>query len=99
MIDISGIPKHVLLAALYNKMRPQGTGPYRGIKMIMSEGCAQELISEFQAIGARLSFNQVGGRFMGADLETDEFNPGPYNFYHGDGAAELVIGELRRLLP
>jgi hypothetical protein len=99
MIDIARIPKHLLLSALYNQMKPDKVGIFCGITMIMSQYRAAEIVAQYQAINLPLVFNQVGGRNMGVDIDSNHFNPGPYNFYHGAGTAERVIKELRKQYP
>lgn len=90
MIDLTGLSKAAVLAALYNNSRPQGMGILHYDPRPMTEGEAQELLD-----GGQTSFDYLKGRVMKIDLGKDELHPGLYDRDLGEGAAEGIIAKLR----
>jgi hypothetical protein len=92
-IDISGLSKAAVLAALYNNSRQQGMGFFqeRGATG-MTEDQAQQALDA----NPRLYFDYLHGRVMKISLKDDTLEPRLYDRDNGHGAAARVIAELRR---
>jgi hypothetical protein len=94
VVDISGLDKTAVLAALYNAAKPQGMGflHYKPEPMTVEE--AEKC---FVMYGARERhyFDYVFGRVLKVDLTTEKVRTDLYNRDNGEGAAERVIGILR----
>ena len=90
-VDISGLDRAEVLAALYNAARPQGMGflHYKAESMTVEE--AREQLAQ----GDRNSFDYVNGRVLKVDLSEDSFDSWLFNRDNGEGAAELAIQSLR----
>ncbi len=91
-MDISGIDKAELLAALYNGSRQQGMGfmHARGAYPMTVEQARAEI-----ANNQWLYFDYLHGRVMKIDLSGDELNTSLYNRDNGQGAAEKIIAAVR----
>lgn len=91
-MDISDLNKAEVLAALYNRSRQQGMGflHARGESGMTAEQAQAELDARKDKY-----FDYLHGRVMKIDLNDDELNTVLYNRDNGQGAAELVIAELR----
>lgn len=90
MIDITGINKAEVLAALYNNSKPQGLGFFNFTQEDMTVCEAQKLLEE------TTYFDYIKGRVMKVDLRSDtEFEEYLYDRDNGPGAAERVIVALR----
>ena len=85
MIDIRGISKAKVLAALYNASKPQGLGSFQFDPTPMTEMEAQAILL------GQTYFDYLKGRIMKADLSSDSFNPRLYDRDNGEGAAESAI--------
>ena len=92
MIDIRGLRKAAVLAALYNASHPQGLGRWQADGAEMSEAEAEGMIA---ASGADLYFDYVKGRVVKVDLRGEAFSPAAYDRDNGVGAAQRVIARLR----
>lgn len=91
-IDITGLNKARVLAALYNASRPQGLGFMNYEPTPMTEEQAQEILDNGQTY-----FDYLNGRVMKINLEEDEVNTWAYNRDNGPNAAENVVEALRRI--
>lgn len=90
MVNISGISKGKVLAALYNASHPLGMGFLHYDPIPMTEGEADELLK------CRTYFDYLKGRVMKVDLSNDsEFDERLYDRDNGIGAAQRVIDRLR----
>ena len=89
MIDINGLNKALVLAALYNHSRPQGMGflHYKAEKM--TEEQAAELLKK------RNYFDYLHGRVMKVDLTGDTLDPRLYDRDNGAGEAAREIDRIR----
>jgi hypothetical protein len=90
-VDISGIDKAVLLAALYNNSKPVGLGfshPKAGKSMSYEE--AKELLSSGQD-----NFDYVNGRVMKISLKSNELETSSYDRDNGDGKALAIVTACR----
>lgn len=91
-MNIAGLDKAEVLAALYNGSRRRGMGflQTRG-----AEGMTVEQAREELANNERLYFDYLHGRVMKISLRGDELNTALYNRDNGQGAAEAIIEALR----
>jgi hypothetical protein len=110
VIDITGIDKAAILAALFNSSAPVGMGLLQADKgpQTMTVEQAREIIDgggqaatpdyEFKQLTGRpaLSFDYVFGRPLKCNLEGDEFDPWGFDRDNGgEGTAMRVIDQLR----
>lgn len=90
MIDISGLSKPAVLAALYNASRPLGMEflSYTPTNMTEQEAAAHLADSPY--------FDYLNGRVMKISLKDDtSFAEHLYDRDNGSGAAQRVIDQLR----
>ena len=101
MIDIKGIDKATLLAALVNAAQPRGMGWFHAGNGPMTREEAQEWIDSGRNHDTvhfpdePLCFDYVRGRPVQSDLSGDSFNECFYDQNHGQGAAAEVVARLR----
>jgi hypothetical protein len=88
-LDLSGLDKAVVLAALYDNARAQGMGWLHYTPNPMSIDEARALLSE------TTYFDYVNGRVLKVDLSTDRLDTYLYDRDNGPGAAKRVIEGLR----
>lgn len=94
MIDITGLNKADVLAALYNASHPQGLGWLHKTNEDMTTEQAQVLLDK-QRPGDH--FDYVQGRVIKVNLTSDtEFDPYLYDRDNGQGAAQHAIDRLRQ---
>lgn len=94
MIDISGLDKATLLAALYNASSPQGMGFLHFDAQPMTPEDAQAIIASF-GTSRPLYFDYLKGRVMKINLTKDEMDEWGYDRDLGTGAAQRVVDALR----
>jgi hypothetical protein len=85
-MDIKGISKAKILAALYNASQPLGLGFLQAKPGDMTEQEAQVLLDAGQTY-----FDYLHGRVMKIDLSGDELHTALYDRDNGRGAAEDAI--------
>lgn len=90
-IDIKGLDKAAVLAALYNASRVQGLGFLQARNGDMTAAQAAKIIKE-----AGTYFDYLHGKVMKVDLSGDDFFAGLYDRDNGAGAAERAIAHLRK---
>lgn len=90
MIDISGLDKAAVLAALYNGSRPQGMGILHFDATPMTAEMARPFVSQ------RMRFDYLNGRVLKVDISGDTMDPRLYDRDLGDGAAARAVATLRR---
>ncbi len=103
MIDISGLDKAELLAALYNASEPLGMGILQARPGDMTIDEARELIGHGDdharhypdIVRPSMYFDYVYGRPLKVDLSGDTMSQSLYDRDHGQGAAERIITALR----
>lgn len=90
-IDITGLSKAAILAALYNNSHQQGMG------FLHARGASGMTVSEAADILAtgQTYFDYLHGRVMKIDLSTDSVDSWGYDRDLGDGACAQVINTLR----
>jgi hypothetical protein len=101
-IDIKGIDKADLLAALYNNASPMGMGFLQARPGVMTRESALELMEAgddssrmFPSTTRRMYFDYVYGRPLKVNLEGDELETSLYNRDWGKDAAEQIVESLR----
>ena len=87
-INLAGLDKAAVLAALYNASRPLGMGFLRYDPADMTVEEARELLKKYSY------FDYLKGRVMKVDLLGDSFDPWLYDRDNGKGAAMRVISAL-----
>lgn len=92
-MNIAGLNKAAVLAALYNNARVQGLGFLQASNKPMQESEAAKILKE------QTYFDYLKGRVMKINLANDEVNTWLYNRDNGEGEAERVIEELRSKQP
>jgi len=102
-IDIAGLDKAELFAALYNHAKPLGMGFMQYDPSPLTKEAAQKLMEAgddssrmFPGFAKKgLYFDYVKGRPMKIDLSGDEMETHLYNRDQGDNAAEKIVARLR----
>lgn len=105
-IDIKGIDKAELLAALYNNSRPMGMGflQARDGKMTVEQAREEieggddssRMFGKDRCGNRHLYFDYLRGRPLKSDLSGDTFHPWGYDRDNGgDGTAARIIANLR----
>ena len=88
-MDITGLDKAEVLAALFNAARPQGKGLLKYDPKPMSADEARKLSPNAGYV------DYLQGRVMKIDISGDEVDTWLYNRDNGEGAAETAIMSLR----
>ena len=92
MINIATLNKAAVLAALYNRARPQGMGfLHYDPKPVTAEEAANWLAASRDGY-----FDYIKGRVMKVDLSKDELNEWGFDRDNGQGAAQSAIDEVRK---
>lgn len=102
-VDISGLDKAELFAALYNHAKPLGMGFLHYDPTVMTKEAAIKMMGAgddssrmFPGIGGRpMYFDYVKGRPLKIDLSGDTLDTYLYNRDQGDNAAEKIVEKLR----
>jgi hypothetical protein len=92
VVNIAGLNKAEVLAALYNRAQPQGMGFLSFDPRPWTKEDAEAYIA---ANGGSLDFDYVKGRVVKCHLDEDELYTRLFNRDNGSGAAEEVIEALR----
>lgn len=91
MVNIKGLNKAEVLAALYNNSKPLGLGFLHFDEKDMTVAEAEELLKQ------TTYFDYLKGRVMKVDLSSDDgFDEWLYDRDNGNGSAQRVIEKLRR---
>lgn len=103
-VNIAGLDKAELFAALYNHAKPLGMGKLHYDPTVLTKESAEKLMGlgddaarMFPGMrrGNSLYFDYVKGRPLKIDLSGDEMDTWLYNRDQGEGAAERIVAELR----
>lgn len=98
-IDINGLSKAAVLAALYNRAKPFGMGMLHYDPAPMTEAeAARHLEGTTNDIGMprrKTDFDYLKGRSMKVDLSGDTLDAWGYDRDYGQGAMRAVIDGLR----
>ena len=89
-INIAGMDKAELLAALYKNSQPLGLGFLQADANPMTRDEAAEIMRD-----QGLYFDYLKGRVMKINLEGDELNPWGYDRDNGQGSVASVIENLK----
>lgn len=91
-MNIAGLSKPAVLAALFNASKQQGLGflDARGAKP-MTEDQAAEILAK------QVHFDYLLGRVMKISLDDNDVETRLYNRDNGDGAAERAVAHLREM--
>jgi len=90
-MNIAGLSKAAILAALYNASRPQGMGFLNYDPTPMTEVYAQELLD-----GGYVDFDYLKGRVMKINLSKDEVDTWSYNRDNGQNSRTLAIDKVAK---
>lgn len=88
MINLSGIDKAEVLAALYNASKPLGLGALHFTPEEMTREQAADLLAQSP------HFDYLQGRVMKINLSGDELDPRLYDRDNGKGAAARAIAAI-----
>lgn len=90
MVDIKGLNKAEVLAALYNNSKPQGLGFLHFDAKDMTVAEAEEILKQ------TTDFDYLKGRVMKVDLSSDDgFGEWLYDRDNGNGGAQRAVDALR----
>ena len=101
-IDIKGLDKAEILAALYNNSKILGMGFFGQRELgdkagqAMTKDEARKTINSLTNNELPLDFDFLNGKVMKVDLSGDEFSPLGYDRANGAGAAMAVISHIRQ---
>jgi hypothetical protein len=95
MIDIAGLDKAEVLAALFNASKQQGMGFFdtSGAGW-MSVDDARKCIDVVTDSDGEIYFDYLRGRVMKVELSGDQLNPRLYDRDNGRGAADAALAGL-----
>jgi hypothetical protein len=104
-IDINGLDKAEVLAALYNNAKMLGIGFFgqqalgskAGQKMTKEE--AQKEIDEILGGGYELGFDYLHGKPLKINIAGNQLNASIYDKYNGEGAAAQAIQQVKNPSP
>jgi hypothetical protein len=95
-VDITGLDKAEVLAALYNASKVQGMGVMQAVLGDMTAEKAREVIaSRGDDHGNKGYFDYLFGRVLKVNISGDSFDPRGYDRDVGQGAASRAISKLR----
>lgn len=92
MIDVSGLSKGKVLAALYNAATPLGMGSLHADSRTMTEEDAERLIDGSPSP----YFDYVKGRPLKVEINGHTVDPRLFDRDHGPGAAQRAVVALRK---
>ncbi len=95
-MNIAGLDKAAVLAALYNGSKQQGIGfldenGRNDITVLQARDHIEERADVFRG----MYFDYLNGRVMKIDLSYDEVSTAMYNRDNGEGSAERIIEQIR----
>lgn len=102
MIDISGLDKGAVLAALWNNaaLPPASVDPNPDTRPMTAESANSVFLYRRVTNGQTgddvYGFDYFGGRLLKVNISGDTFDPWGYDRDNGQGLAEKVITHLRR---
>ena len=91
LIDLTGLDKAEVAAALYNNSKPQGLG---FIDFNPEPMTVEQVRSDMKKLGEDLNFGYWNGRVMKTNLNGSSFDPWCYDRDNGQGAAARAIKPL-----
>ena len=100
-VDIRGLSKAAVLAAMFNASRPQGMGfisSLSGPDSLDIEGAEKEIAKTLDCV--YLDFDYVFGRPLKLNLTEDSFDPRGFDRDNGgSGSAQKIVDRLRASAP
>lgn len=95
-MNVTGISKPALLAALFNASKQQGLGflDAQGAQPMTEADAAQVLAQQ-----RGMYFDYLRGRVMKIEISGDEVGVALYDRDNGEGAAERAVQHLRATVP
>lgn len=92
IVNIAGLDKAQVLAALFNYAGQQGLG------VLEQDGTRRMTVEEAREMldTGRTHFEYVRGRVMKIDLDSDELDVRLYNRDNGEGAVQATLEHLRK---
>lgn len=87
-VNISGIPKEIVLEALYNAAMPRNG---EAVPAITIEDARQVLVNNSRKVVGKLF-----GKILKVDLSGKAINPRQYDRYNGRGKCAEAVSRLRR---
>lgn len=90
MIDVTGIPKHLLLKHLYNGAQPQGVG-----RFLAREDLSTEEAKEITDRDGDCYYDYLYGRPLKSDFSGNTYEERLYDRDAGRGAAQRAIDAAR----
>ena len=101
LVDITGLSKAAVLAAMFNASRPQGMGfisSLSGPDSLDIEGAEKEIAKTLDCV--YLDFDYVFGRPLKLNLTEDSFDPRGFDRDNGgSGSAQKIVDRLRASAP
>lgn len=88
-MNISGLDKALVLAALYNNAKIQGKSALDLVGDVPMENAQNYLETRSPDLDC------LNGRKMKIDLSFDEVDTSRYNYYNGEDAAEQAVDSIR----
>jgi hypothetical protein len=98
MVNIKGIDKAKVLAALFNNSKVQGMGFLQASRgpQVMNEATARVAMGNGDDNGNfGLYFDYLFGRVLKVNISGDEFDPWGYDRDLGKGAAQRAIDSIK----
>ena len=89
-IDLTGLDKAEVLAALYSASKPQGMGFFHSKSGDMTKAQAAKFLAAYT------EFDYLQGRVMKVDLSGETLDPRLYDRDNGTGAAAAALAKLTR---
>ena len=100
-VDIRGLSKAAVLAAMFNASRPLGMGflsSLSGPDSLDIEGAEKEIAKTLDCV--YLDFDYVFGRPLKLNLTEDSFDPRGFDRDNGgSGSAQKIVDRLRASAP
>ena len=101
LVDITGLSKAAVLAAMFNASRPQGMGfisSLSGPESLDIEAAEKEIAKTLDFV--YLDFDYVFGRPLKLNLTEDSFDPRGFDRDNGgSGSAQKIVDRLRASAP
>jgi hypothetical protein len=94
LVDVSDLPRHFVLYALWKTAVPDAAPPVRGPASFETPSDAKQFLD----LHAKTFVACAAGRAIYCELGRPKINPKEYDAQNGKGAAVWAIGELQRYL-
>jgi hypothetical protein len=91
MINIEGLDKGAVLAALFNAAKVRGRGFYHATDRVMTADQGRKTLERLKG---GLFIDYLEGRVLKVDLTGDSFDPWLYDRDNGEGAAARALEDM-----